>query len=319
MATNPATLLTHQGGPDIVTIAGNSSIGAGPVMADARGTPIARPARRRQPYSGAAYIMPAMKPSALLIRTAGTNCDAELAYGLQAAGAEVRIEHLHYLIDHPQVFSKASIIAIPGGFSYGDDIAAGRILANRLRQRLLEPIREAVRRGVLMIGICNGFQVMVKMGLLPAFELDRIGTQSVTLADNTSGRFIDRWVRLEVPAQTRCVWTQGLDSLELPVAHGEGRFVVDRPETLTRLEQGGQVAMRYQAEDDPNGSMGHIAGICDPGGRIFGLMPHPERFVDPTHHPAWTRGGAALLTEEPAGLAILRRGVEAACQATVAT
>lgn len=255
-----------------------------------------------------------MKPLALLIRTAGTNCDTELAYGLELAGARTRTEHLNHLIAEPGLIDEAFLIAIPGGFSYGDDIAAGRIFANRLRRRLMDPLRAAIGRGVPIIGICNGFQVLVKMGLLPGSGEGRSYGQQATLAHNTSGRFLDRWVRLEVPQETVCVWTAGLGDMELPIAHGEGRFCVDSPATLQSLTDRGQVAVRYARDDNPNGSAADIAGICDPSGRVFGLMPHPERFTDPTHHPAWTRRGEAFLAQHPAGLAILEKGVQAAAE-----
>ena len=148
-----------------------------------------------------------MRPTTLIIRTAGTNGDRELAHAFDQAGATPHTVHLNQLIADPTILDTADLIGFPGGFSYGDDIAAGRIFANRLRHHLLEPLRAAIRRGVPMIGICNGFQVLVKLGLLPEPEADR---QLVTLAANTSGRFIDRWVRLVVPQDTVCMWTRGL-------------------------------------------------------------------------------------------------------------
>ena len=150
-----------------------------------------------------------MKPHALIIRTAGTNCDGELVHAFEMAGARTSLIHINRLIDHPQVLDQSDLIGFPGGFSYGDDISAGRIFANTLRHRLFHPLQNAVRRGVPMIGICNGFQVLVKLGLLPdPFQPTWI--QSFTLADNLKGRFVDRWVQLHVNPSSRCIWTKDL-------------------------------------------------------------------------------------------------------------
>lgn len=236
-------------------------------------------------------------PKTLILRSAGTNCDQELAHAFELAGAVTERVHLSELIADPDRLAAYDLIGFPGGFSYGDDIAAGRILANRLRHRLLEPLQAAVARGVPMIGICNGFQVLVKLGLLP-FSAQAM--QLATLADNTSGRFQDRWVPVVADSGSTCIWTQGLDAFDLPIAHGEGRFVA-APEVLAQLEAQGQIALRYASGRNPNGSEADIAGICDPTGLVFGLMPHPERFIHPTHHPAWTRQGAAFLAAPTPG------------------
>ncbi len=227
-----------------------------------------------------------MQPNCLIIRTAGTNCDRELGHAFKLAGAATQTVHLNRLIDQPQLIDEAHLIGFPGGFSYGDDIAAGRIFANRLRHRLLEPLQAAVKRGVPMIGICNGFQVLVKLGLLPDPES---AEQTVTLADNTCGRFIDDWVALDVPQGTRCIWTKGLERHDLPIAHGEGRFVPKDDAVLDRLRAGGQIAVTYVDGSNLNGSVADIAGICDPTGLVLGLMPHPERYTHVTNHPTWTR------------------------------
>ncbi len=232
------------------------------------------------------------KPLTLILRTAGTNCDAELAHAFELAGGKTEAIHLNHLIEHPGELDRFDLLGIPGGFSYGDDISAGRILANRLRHRLYPALRKFVGAGKPIIGICNGFQVLVKMGLLPdataagTASSDALPPQSVTLADNTLPRFVDRWVGLRAEADSVCIWTRGLDTFDLPVAHGEGRLVADN-EVLDPLEANRQVAVRYV--DNPNGSMRDIAGLCDRSGVVFGLMPHPERHTDPTHHPQWTR------------------------------
>ncbi|MCE9592144.1 MAG: phosphoribosylformylglycinamidine synthase I [Planctomycetes bacterium] len=258
-----------------------------------------------------------MKPLALIIRTAGTNCDRELVHAFELAGADTATVHLNELIANPRRLEEIDLLGFPGGFSYGDDIAAGRIFANRLRHRLDEPLRATVARGVPTIGICNGFQVLVKLGLLPEPDARR---QTATLADNTSGRFTARWTSVTVPADTACLWTRGLDTFDLPIAHGEGRFVPADDEALRRLRDRRQVALRYVTEKDPkpqasfpgnpNGSTDDIAGVCDPTGVVLGLMPHPERFTHPTQHPLWTRMASEWLSQTPAGLRFFQNAVE---------
>ena len=234
-----------------------------------------------------AYPEPSMKPRTLILRAAGTNCDVELAHAFELAGAAAERVHLNRLIDDPDRLHEYHLLGLPGGFSYGDDIAAGRILANRLRQRLYPALRRFITDGKPIIGICNGFQALVKAGLLPGFDLgDTPPPQCATLADNALPRFVDRWVGLRAQPNTPCIWTRGLDTFELPIAHGEGRFVAS-DDVLNQLESAGQIALRYT--DNPNGSMRDIAGICDPTGLVFGLMPHPERYLDVTNHPHWTR------------------------------
>jgi phosphoribosylformylglycinamidine synthase len=247
-----------------------------------------------------------MKPRTLILRTAGTNCDAELAHAFELAGATTQRVHLNALIAEPAMLDGFDLLGLPGGFSYGDDIAAGRIFANRLRHALYPALRAFILAGRPVIGICNGFQLLVKAGLLPGFELpeDAPPAQAATLADNANPRFVDRWVSLRAEPASRCIWTRGLDKLDLPIAHGEGRFVADEG-VLDRLEAGGQVALRYAEHDNPNGSMRDIAGVCDPTGLVFGLMPHPERALQTTNLPDWTRGGS-----HAAGLRFFRNAVE---------
>jgi phosphoribosylformylglycinamidine synthase subunit PurQ / glutaminase len=252
-----------------------------------------------------------MKPKTLILRTAGTNCDAETAYAFERAGATCQTVHVNRLIERPELLADYQILALPGGFSYGDDIAAGRILANQIRHHLADAMRRFVEGGRPIIGICNGFQVLVKTELLPGPLAGRVG-QTCTLAHNDGGRFIDRWVPLAGRGE-RCIWTQGVESIELPIAHGEGKFVPIDEGVREALWDHEQVALVYADGDNPNGSVDDIAGVCDRTGLIFGLMPHPERFVDPLQHPAWTRH--RMLPPEGHGLQIFRNAVEHVGQA----
>jgi phosphoribosylformylglycinamidine synthase len=257
-----------------------------------------------------------MKPRTLILRTAGTNCDRETAHAFERAGSEPTFLHLNRLREDDALLRDFQILAIPGGFSYGDDIAAGRIFANQLVHHLGDAIRDFIAAGKPVIGVCNGFQVLVKAGLLPGEIAGRAG-QTCTLAENASGRFVDRWVSL-APRPSKCIWTEGLGTIELPVAHGEGRFVPADDEVRRALWANGQVALVYADADgspaegrfpeNPNGSVDDIAGICDASGLVFGLMPHPERFIDPVQHPAWTSRAAKFSTG--AGLAVFANAVE---------
>lgn len=256
-----------------------------------------------------------MPVQVLVLSGFGINCERETAEAFRRAGGAPEIVHLNDLVLAPDRLAVADIFAIPGGFSFGDNVASGKILANRLRHTLGGPMRAFVADGKLAIGICNGFQVMVKMGLLPLFDGDF--RQEVTLAHNNSDRYEDRWVTLAADPSSPCVWTRGIRALEVPIRHGEGKFIPRDAETLDRLRANGQVALRYTARDgapangvyplNPNGSEDDIAGICDPSGRIFGLMPHPEAFLDRTNHPRWTRED---LPEEGAGLQLFRNAVD---------
>jgi phosphoribosylformylglycinamidine synthase I len=238
-----------------------------------------------------------MKPLTLILRTAGTNCDVETAYAFELAGAKTESVHINRLLKEPALLDRFQIVAIPGGFSYGDDIAAGRILANQIAHHLYDALHAFVDSGRPIIGICNGFQVLVKTDFLPGPIAGRSG-QICTLAHNDSGRFVDRWIGLASRSE-KCIWTRGITGvLELPIAHGEGKFTTPDDATRTALWDNDQVALTYakpdgspaagQFPENPNGSIDDIAGICDASGLVFGLMPHPERYIDPTQHPAWT-------------------------------
>ncbi|HWE36775.1 MAG TPA: phosphoribosylformylglycinamidine synthase I [Isosphaeraceae bacterium] len=255
-------------------------------------------------------------PRVILLRAPGTNCDEETAAAWAKAGAEVETWHINQALEAPEALDRFQVLTIPGGFSYGDDLGAGRILATRLGLGAQSAMRDALRRfhdcGGLTLGICNGFQVLVRAGLLPGAES---GVRA-TLTHNDSGHFEARWARL-LPTPGRTPFLADARPIELPVAHGEGKFLTANVNDLPALEANRQVVLRYVDEDgrptqsypaNPNGSVGAVAGLCDPTGRVFGLMPHPERHADPLHHPRWTRRG---LDAEPDGLRLFRNAVAA--------
>lgn len=230
----------------------------------------------------------------LVLRAAGTNCDRETAYAFETAGATAELRHVNELLAEPALLHGYRILVIPGGFSYGDDVAAGRVLATELKHKVLPAIRSFVGNGGLVLGICNGFQVLVNTGLLPG-----------TLTHNDSHRYEDRWVELAVPTG-RCAFVDEGEEYYFPIAHAEGKYVAEE-DTLDQLERDGRVVFRY-ARKNPNGSLRDIAGVCDETGRILGLMPHPERHMEPWHHPYWTREG---LKGEGDGVRLFRNAVAA--------
>ncbi len=254
----------------------------------------------------------------VIVRAPGTNCDQETAYAFEQAGARADIVHVNRLLESPAVAQQYQILCIPGGFSYGDDVAAGRIFAGQIRHHLVDAVTRFRDEGKIVLGICNGFQVLLKSGLL--LTDDPQGSAPATLTWNDSGRYEDRWVHLRVDG-TRCVLLRGLESLYLPIAHAEGKFVARDADTMRQLDDAGQLVLRYgyppPSPDissktlpfpfNPNGSQANVAGVCDSSGRVFGLMPHPERFIDPTQHPHWTRLPAAC---EGQGLQLFRNAVE---------
>ncbi len=233
------------------------------------------------------------KARVLILRAPGTNCNIETAYAFQIAGADTTTVHVNQLLRHESSLADYQVLVIPGGFSYGDDVGAGKILANEMRLKLGEDVVKFVQNGGLILGICNGFQVLVKAGFLP--EPANENAPEVTLTTNDSSRFECRWVHLRVNPDIPCVFTRGIEEMYLPVAHAEGKLVVE-PGRLSEVKaalyyadpQGG---MNVNYPDNPNGSVDNIAGLCDSSGRIFALMPHPERHVRGTQHPQWTRLG----------------------------
>jgi phosphoribosylformylglycinamidine synthase len=242
------------------------------------------------------------QPRVLILRAPGTNCDRETAFAFESAGAQADRVHINRLLEQPSLAAEYQILCIPGGFSYGDDIAAGRILGNQLKHHLVDVLHAFKDQGKLILGICNGYQVLLKSGmLLPEGSNGQTNGAGplATLDWNASARYEDRWVHLTTTS-SKCVFLQDIETMYLPVAHAEGRFVTRDAETLDMLAEGGQLVLRYcddKARSDqpleyplnPNGSMANVAGICDPSGQVLGLMPHPERYIQRLQHPRWTR------------------------------
>lgn len=235
-------------------------------------------------------------PSVLVLRAVGTNCDRETAYAFERFGAQAEVLHVNRLLESPEALLRHHVLALPGGFAYGDDAGAGAVLACELRSRLNEPLRRFVADGGLVLGICNGFQALVRLGLLPGLA-DVLGVQEVSLADNDSLKYEDRWVRLSIESR-RCVFVGSMPAPELPLAHGEGKLVPLDEGVRSRLLSDDRIVFRYvdaqgratqHYPENPNGSTDAIAGLTDATGRVLGLMPHPERALFGWHHPAWTR------------------------------
>ncbi|MDP3181426.1 MAG: phosphoribosylformylglycinamidine synthase I [Desulfobaccales bacterium] len=264
------------------------------------------------------------RPRALVLYGYGLNCDYETQFAFARAGAEAVRVHASELISGQVSLWDYHLLAVPGGFSWGDDHGAGVILALRLKLALGTALREFIAAGRLVLGICNGFQVLVNLGLLPGFK-GREGERLVALIPNDCGNFRDAWVHLKV-LPSNCLFTQGLELLELPIRHGEGKFYAPR-EVLQELADGGQIVIKYATAageaaggkfpENPNGSLMDIAGICDASGRVLGLMPHPEAHITSTQHPTWTldaetwrRRGEPYPEKAGAGLTFFKNAVE---------
>lgn len=268
-------------------------------------------------------------PRVCVLRAPGTNCDPETAHAFELCGAAAERVHLLRVLENPGLLSDFQILCIPGGFSYGDDIGAGVIFSSHLRGQLADAIRDFLTADKLCLGICNGFQVLLKSGILPGGATGLTDSsdseRNATLTWNDNGRYTSLWVRLAT-VNRQNVFLRDIEDFEVPVAHAEGRLVVRDPEILDRWRANGQVAVCYRPlegdvsshpeqwmtekvgyPDNPNGSFANIAGLSDPAGRVLGLMPHPERFIHATQHPEWTRRG---LRGEGAGLKLFRNAVE---------
>ncbi|MFA5251397.1 MAG: phosphoribosylformylglycinamidine synthase I [Phycisphaerae bacterium] len=232
---------------------------------------------------------------AIVLRAAGINCDMETEYALELAGAKAERVHINRIIEDKSSLDEYQIIVIPGGFSYGDDVAAGKILANQIVHHLYEPIQKFINDGKLVLGICNGFQVLVKACILPGMDSND-GKGAVTITYNDSGKYEDRWAYL-APQTDKCIFIERGRQIYLPIAHGEGKVVTKDKATLEKLKANGHIAFKYVDKDgnegdypiNPNGSTESIAALTDSTGRVLGLMPHPERYVRATQHPHWSR------------------------------
>lgn len=249
----------------------------------------------------------------------GINCEYETAHAHRLVGFEPDLVHINTLMEDPDMVKNYSFITLPGGFLDGDDLGSAKAQAVRWKygkihgsgQTFIDVLVDFVQTGRLILGICNGFQLLVKTGLLPALG-GNYKEQTVTLTFNDSGRFEDRWVYLKCNSFSHCIFTKDIHTIYLPVRHGEGKFVTEKRETLEEVKRGGHIVMQYADKDgnvtaeyplNPNGSLEAVAGLCDSTGRIFGLMPHPEAFVHRLQHPRWTR---EALPEEGDGLALFR-------------
>lgn len=270
-------------------------------------------------------------PRVCVLRAPGTNCDIETAHAFELAGGTAERVHLFRLLENPAALRDYQILCVPGGFSYGDDLGAGVIFSRELRGQLNDAMREFLTADKLVLGICNGFQVILKAGLIMRRGIENVQEQpwedQLTLTWNSNGRYTDRWVRLKVTSGNS-VFLRGIDELDAPMAHAEGRIAVRDPELLTSLRQQQSIALCYWSDrasqlaaasgdptnigllpepENPNGSLANIAGLSDATGRVLGLMPHPERFLYATQHPQWTRRG---LRGEGDGIRLFRNAVQ---------
>lgn len=245
-----------------------------------------------------------MQPKALIITGYGINCEEETAFVFKKAGAIAEIVHINDLIDNTKKLEDYQIVAFPGGFSYGDDTGSGNALANKIRNNFEERILKFAEKDKLIIGICNGFQILSNIGLVPAVDL-KYGERQIALMHNSTARYECRWVNLKVTSK-KCIWTRDLETLHCPVAHGEGNFYAP-PEVIEKLKTNDQIVWKYIKEDgspanqelpfNPNGALEDIAGVCDPTGKILGMMPHPERFNAFTNEDGWELTKEKLIRE----------------------
>ena len=270
---------------------------------------------------------PTSDVQALVITGYGLNCEMETKRAFQQAGATVELVHLNDILNGYNRLQDYHILVFMGGFSFGDHLGAGTVFANRIKCRMRDQLENFIKDGKLILGICNGFQTITRLGLVP-YGQNNLFNQSTAIAENEQGVFRDAWVKLKINADCPCIFTKGLDYLYLPVRHGEGRFVTDSAETAEYLKENNLIAMQYadpvtgnpsmDFPHNPNGSWKAVAGICDPSGRIFGLMPHPEAFISPYNHPDWPRQKAeGLLPEKGTGQIIFDNAVNFAAAEVV--
>lgn len=247
---------------------------------------------------------------ALVLYGYGINCERESKYVIEKSGGRADILHLNKVLETPSLLEGYNMLMVPGGFSFGDDLGSGKVFANKMKFRLRDQLEDFVKADKLVLGICNGFQVLVKMGLLPEPDFQ----QRVTLTTNDSGHYEDRWVILKANKKSLCIFTRDIDYLLCPVRHAEGKFIPKDEQVLKELNEKDQVVFRYTDKNgelagypyNPNGSVENIAGICDSTGHIFGMMPHPEAFNIPENCPYWVKG----TVKEPLGLRIFKNAVD---------
>jgi phosphoribosylformylglycinamidine synthase subunit PurQ / glutaminase len=236
-----------------------------------------------------------MKAKTLVLTGYGINCEEETRYAFERAGADAHVVHINDLIANKKILDDCNILAFPGGFSYGDDTGSGKAFANRIINNLFDEFSRFLERDVLILGICNGFQIISNLGIVPHYS--GLGKADVSLEHNARNRYICRWVDLAVNSKSNCVFTKGINTLHIPVAHGEGNFYADAA-TLEKLKLNNQITMQYATPDgksangefpfNPNGATLDIASVCDASGRFMGLMPHPERGMFFTQREDWT-------------------------------
>ncbi|MBU2632372.1 phosphoribosylformylglycinamidine synthase I [Patescibacteria group bacterium] len=261
-----------------------------------------------------------MKPKVLVFSGYGLNCEEETTFAFEKAGAAAEIIHINDLIKNKKILKKFQIMAFPGGFSYGDDTGSGNAFANKLKNHLWKEIREFAEKDKLIIGICNGFQIMVNLGLLPALNKN-YGKREVALLHNDSARYIVRWIDLKIENNTP--WFLNINNISLPIAHGEGKFYAD-DKTLKEIKEKKLISAKYikggicnflDLKANPNGSLENIASMTDESGRILGMMPHPERAIFFTQLPHWTylkekaKREKIKIEEEGPGLKIFKNSV----------
>lgn len=262
-----------------------------------------------------------MKPRVLILTGYGLNCEAESSFAWERAGAAPERIHFHELLEHPERLRDFGALMVIGGFSFGDHMTSGHVFAARMRHRMQEELDRFIRDGCLVLGVCNGFQILVKLGLLPGLD-GEFFTPRLALMQNDCGRFRNAWVTLSFEKASPCVFTKGLDRMAVPIRHGEGKLFTTDPAMLDRIEAYGGAVCRYADPEtglptqefphNPNGSLRAIAGLCDPSGRIFGLMPHPEAYLFPENHPNWDRQKLdGTLPENGLGLRIFQNAVAA--------
>lgn len=246
------------------------------------------------------------KPKIIVLSGYGLNCEEETKFAFEQAGGKADIVHINDLIAKPQILQEYQILAFPGGFSYGDDTGSGKAYANKFKNHLSKELEEFLSRDTLMIGICNGFQILTSLGVLPG-----------ALTYNKGGKYIDRWVDLKVSGKSP--WTQGIKNISLPIAHGEGRYVIDskkyremkKKKEIAFIYTKGGICSFQNLEKNPNGAMHDIAGVLGYNGRVLGMMPHPERAMFFHHSPLWQiKKVKGTLEKDGAGIILFKNAVK---------